>query len=52
MFSLQQLKKVNPAFTVRAFKPGKLFIADVGAISVLTVMPGTSIINVDILRYL
>ena len=42
----KEFKKIYPALAVRACKPGKELVADVGAIAILAIMTRTGIVYV------
>ena len=51
MLPAQQAEKVDSAFALGTFKPGKKLIADMGTVTVCAVMTGAGVINVDIRWY-
>src|ERR687894_2228390 len=46
----QELQKVNPALRLRAPKPGKKLIANVGGVAILTAMARPRVIDGEIAR--
>jgi len=46
----KELEKIDSAFAVCALKPCKPFIADMGAVAVLSIMAGAGIVYMDIGR--
>ncbi len=43
----QQFQEIYSTFAVGTFKPGKPFIANMGAVTVFTLVPCTRIVNID-----
>ena len=46
----EKSQEIDAAFAFRTFKPGKVWVADMRAVSVFALMPGTGIVDIDIVR--